>query len=181
MTNKKDYPVWEKEFLEFIDTRPLVPPPLLSETIKTEIRKYQMIIKWIIISKFASIQAAFAALTLFLCPQFGMGLARHVHLAALVHHHQGIGFMAVCGAFFLSGGALLATIFLTIHEKKIIEMSEWIYFPTASLIALLIFHLFGADLKWAEALPWFMGGTMGSILCFKITKRINIQFPSKTV
>jgi len=181
MTNKKNYPLWEKEFLEFMDTKPLAPPPYLSKNIKTEIRKYQMIMKWIIFSKFASIQAVFATLTLFLCPQFEMGFTRHDHLATLVQHHQGIYLMAVCGAFFLSGGALLATIFLTIHEIKIIEKSECIYFPAATLIALLIFYLFGADLKWIEALPWFLGGATGGIICFEITKRIKMQLRSKTV
>ena len=180
MTDNKDYSLWEKELLEFIDTKPLEPPPLLSENIKTEILKYQMIVKWIIFSKFASIQAAFATLTLFICPQFGVGFAKYDHLAVLAHHH-GIGFMAMCGAFFLSGGVLLATLLLTIHEIKIIEKSEWIYFPAASLTAILIFHLFGADLKLAGALPWLLGGTTGSILCFKITKRVNMQFRSKTV
>jgi len=178
MTNKKDYPLWEKEFSDFMDAKPLAPSPYLSENIKTEIRKYQIVLKWIIFLKFASIQVAFSTLTLFLCPQFEIGFTSHDHLAALVHH-QGIGFMAVCGAFFLSGGVLLATIFLTIYEIKIIEKSEWIYFPAAALIALLIFYFFGTNLKWIEVLPWFLGGAAGSIICFEITKMIKMHLRLK--
>ncbi len=181
MTNKKDSSLWEKEFLEFMDAKPILPPSHLSENIRTEIGKYQVILKWIVFSKFASIQAAFATLTLFLCPQFEIGFSGHDHLAALVQHHQGIAFMAICGAFFLSGGALLSTFLLNYHEIQIIKKFEWIYFPSATLIALLIFYLLGANLNWTGALPWFLGGVTGSILCFEITKRIKLQLRSKMV
>ena len=172
---KKKYGDWEKEFLEFVNSDPVTPPTVLTEKLKTAVSHDLRPAIWKIFAKLAAIQAACATLTLFFCPQFEIGFAKHDHLAALIQHSDGFGFMLVCGMFFLGGGATIAPIIFKQAELKAIERSVLIYFPTAALLAVILFYSVGAEIGWALALPWFLGGTLGSLIGFELVKYFRFR------
>ncbi len=179
MKNKKKISeTWESDFLEFIDSDVINPPVILTERIKAHISDDVGPVLWRIIAKLAGLQAVCAAVTLFFCPQFSIGFAQRDYLATLVQHSDGFGFMIVCGVVFLGGGAALAPLFLNKAELRISEKSLFAYFPAISILAVLLFYLLGADIYMATALPWFIGGSVGSLIAFSLVKyfRTRIRF-----
>lgn len=167
---KEKYAEWEREFLEFVNSDSVPPPAILTEKLKITINQDMKPTIWKIFSKLAGIQTACAILTLFFCPQFEIGFAKHDYLAHLVQHSEGFGFMIVCGMIFLGGGAIIAPFFFNQAEIKAIEKSVLIYFPAAALFAVMLFYSLGADIYWTLALPWFLGGTFGSMIGFELVK-----------
>ena len=130
---------------------------------------------WKIFSKLAGMQAVCATLTLFFCPQFEIGFTKYDYLADLVHDSEGFGFMIICGMIFLSGGAAIAPFFFKRAEMKAIEMSVLLYFPTVALLAVMLFYLLGANIDWTLAQPWFLGGTLGSVIGFELVKYFRFR------
>ena len=172
---KEQYVDREREFLEFINSDPLSPPETLTEKLKIAVSQDMRTAIWKIFCKLAGIQAACATLTLFFCPQFEVGFIKHDYLAHLVQHSEGFGFMIVCGMIFLSGGAVIAPFFFNQSEMKAIRKSALIYFPTAALLAVMLFYSLGADIYWTLALPWFLGGTFGSVIGFELVKYFRLR------
>ncbi|WP_456387632.1 hypothetical protein [Desulfolithobacter sp.] len=172
---KEEYGGWEREFLEFVDSDPVTPPPILTERLRAAIGDDLRPALWKIFAKLGGIQAVCATLTLFFCPQFEIGFTKHDHLAGLVQHSEGIGFMLVCGMIFLSGGAVIAPFFLRQAEMKAIERSVLVYFPIAALLAIMVFYLLGADINWSLALPWFAGGTLGSVIGYELVAYVRFR------
>jgi len=176
MIDKKEkYAGWERELLEFVNSDPVTPSELLTEKLKITVSQDLRPAVWKSFSKLAGMQAVCATLTLFFCPQFKIGFAKHDYLAHLVQHSEGFGFMIVCGMIFLSGGAVIAPIFFNQAEMKAIEKSVLIYFPTAALLAVMLFYSFGADIYWTLSLPWFLGGTLGSVIGFELVKYFRFR------
>jgi hypothetical protein len=179
MTEKKEKNVdWERELLEFANADPVPPPALLTEKLKISISQDLRPAIWKIFSKLAVIQTVCATITLFFCPQFKIGFAKHDYFAGLVQHSEGLGFMIVCGMIFLGGGAVIAPLFINQAEMKAIEGSVLVYFPITALLAVMLFYSLGADIYWSLALPWFLGGTLGSIIGFELVKyfRFKLRF-----
>ena len=172
---KKKYADWEKDLLEFVNSAPVTPPSFLTKSVKSSVSQDLRPPTWKIFAKLAGMQAACATLTLFFCPQFETGFVKHDHLADLVQHSEGFGFMIVCGMIFLSGGAVIAPFFFKQAEMKAIERSVLIYFPTAAFFAVMLFYSLGADIYWTLALPWFLGGTFGSVIGFELVKYFRFR------
>jgi hypothetical protein len=172
---KEKYADWERELLEFVNSDPVLPPATLTEKLKITVSQDMRPAMWKIFSKLAGMQAACATLTLFFCPQFEIGFAKHDYLAHLVQHSEGFGFMIVCGMIFLSGGAVIAPIFFNQAEMKAIEKSVLIYFPTVAFLAVMLFYSLGANIYWSLALPWFFGGTLGSVIGFELVKYFRFR------
>ncbi len=172
---KKKNGDWEREFLEFVNSDPVTPPAALTEKLKTAVRGNLRLAMWTIFAKLAAMQAACATFTLLFCPQFEIGFAKHDHLADLIPHSDGFGFMLVCGMIFLGGGAAIAPVIFKQAEIKAIERSVLIYFPTAALLAVILFYTVGADIDRTLALPWFLGGTLGSLIGFEFVKYVRFR------
>jgi len=172
---KEKYADWERELLEFVNSDPVLPPATLTEKLKITVSQDMRPAMWKIFFKLAGMQAACATLTLFFCPQFKIGFAKHDYLAHLVQHSEGFGFMIVCGMIFLSGGAVIAPIFFNQAEMKAIEKSVLIYFPTVAFLAVMLFYSLGANIYWSLALPWFFGGTLGSVIGFELVKYFRFR------
>jgi len=172
---KKKYEDMEREFLEFDNSDPITPPAVLTEKLKSTVSQDLTPAIWKIFSKLAAMQAACATLTMFFCPQFEIGFAKHDYLADVIQHSGGFGFMLVCGIIFLGGGAAIAPIIFKQVEIKAIERSVLIYFPSAALLAMILFYSAGADINWTLVFPWFLGGTLGSLISFEIVKYFRFR------
>ena len=172
---KKKYGDWEREFLDFVSSDPVNPPTVLTDKIKTNIGQSLNPSIWKIFSKLATIQAVYASLTLFICPQFEIGFDKHDYLVDLIQHSGGFGFLFVCGIIFLGGGAAIAPIIFNQAELEAIERSVLVYFPTVSFLAVILFYSVGADIDWTRAMPWFLGATLGSLAGFKLAKYFRFR------
>ena len=172
---KEKYADWERELLEFVNSDPVLPPATLTEKLKITVSQDMRPAIWKIFAKLVGMQAACATLTLFFCPQFEIGFTKHDYLAHLLQHSEGFGFMIVCGMLFLSGGAVIAPFFFNQSEMKAISKSALIYFPTAALLAVMLFYSLGADIYWTLALPWFLGGALGSVIGFELVKYFRFR------
>ncbi len=178
---KKKYGDWESEFFEFVNSNPVTPPAVLTEKLKTAVSQDLRPAIWKIFSKLAAMQAVCAVITLLFCPQFEIGFAKHDHLANLIQHSDGFGFMLVCGMIFLGGGAAVAPVIFKKAEIKAIEKSVLIYFPTAAFLAVIMFYSVGADIDLNHALPWFLGGTFGSLIGFKLVEYFRFRSQNSMV
>ncbi len=181
--NKKKYGNWERDFFEFVNSDPVTPPKVLTENLKTTVSKNLRPAIWKIISKLAGMQAVWATLTLFFCPQFEIGFAKHDHLSDLIQHSDGFGFMIVCGMIFLGGGAAIAPLIFKQAELKVMKKSSLVYFPAAAFLAVILFYSVGAEIDRTLALPWFLGGTLGSLIGFEFVKyfRFHPHHPMKQI
>ena len=118
---------WGRKFLEFIEAEPIDPPIAVSEKIHKAVAGDLRPLIWKVLLKFGMIQAVVAFMTLLVCPQFevDLGIVRHddTHLRALLGE---FGYMVLCGAIFLSSGAILATIILRVEELRAIRKGEYL-------------------------------------------------------
>lgn len=166
---------WGEEFLEFIETEPAEPPMAVSEKIHEAVARDLRPLIWKVLLKFGMIQTAVAFVTLLVCPQFevDLGIIRHddAHLRALLGE---LGYMVLCGAIFLSSGALLATIILRAEELRTINKIEYLYLFLASALALIIFWQLGTSTGFTSYAAWFAGAFGGSILSFEMIKRLKL-------
>ena len=166
---------WGKEFLEFIEAEAIDPPMAVSEKIHKTVGKDLTPLIWKVLFKFGLIQFAVAFMTLLICPQFelDLGLVKHddAHLRALLGE---AGYMALCGAIFLSSGAVMASILLRVEELRAIKKSEYLYLFLASALALMIFQQLGTPSVLASYAAWFAGAFGGSVTGFEIIKRLRL-------
>ena len=166
---------WGREFLEFIEAEPIAPPIAVSEKIHKAIAGDLRPLIWKVLLKFGMIQVAVAFMTLLVCPQFevDLGIVRHddAHLRALLGE---LGYMALCGAIFLSSGAILATIILRVEELRAIRKGEYLYLFIASALALMIFWQLGTPTVFASYAAWFAGAFGGSMAAFEMVKRLRL-------
>ena len=166
---------WGREFLEFIEAEQVEPPMALSEKIHKEVARDLRPLIWKVLLKFGTIQAAVAFITLIVCPQFevDLGIIKHddAHLRALLGE---LGYMALCGAIFLSSGAVLATLILRVEELRAIRKSEYLYLFIASAIAVMIFRQLGVTTVFASYAAWFAGAFGGSMAAFEMIKRVRL-------
>ena len=174
MTKKKHVnEEWGKEFLQFIETEGIDPPIAVSEKIHKAVDKDLNPLTWKVLCKFGFIQAAVALLTLLICPQFELGLIKHddAHLRALLGEP---GYMALCGAIFLTSGSVLASIMISIEEMRAIKKAEPVYLFLASVFALMIFRYLGTPSVPASYAAWFTGAFAGSAAAFEIIKQLRL-------
>lgn len=166
---------WGKEFLEFIEAESINPPMAVSEKIHKAVDKDLSPLIWNVFFKFGLIQTTVAFMTLLVCPQFelDLGLIKHndTHLRALLGE---AGYMALCGAIFLSSGSVMASILLRVEELRAIKKTDYIYLFLASTLALMIFWQLGTPSVLASYAAWFAGAFGGSITGFEIIKRLRL-------
>lgn len=166
---------WGQEFLEFIEAEAIEPPMAVSEKIHKAVDKDLNPLIWEVLFKFGLIQTAVAFVTLLVCPQFelDLGLIKHddAHLRALLGE---AGYMALCGAIFLSSGAIIASVLLRVEELRAIKKADYLYLFLASALALMIFWQLGTTSVLASYAAWFAGAFGGSITGFEIIKRLRL-------
>jgi hypothetical protein len=174
MRDKRDqYSSWERDFDEFVNSDQIHPPAHLTEKVTNMVSHDLKPDIWNIFTKLAGVQAACAAVTLLFCPQFEVGFAKHDPFAGLIHSVGEFGLLVVCGIIFLGSGAAIAPLFLKQSDMKAISRSMLAYFPSAALLAVILFYLFGANINLTLALPWFLGGSLGGIIGFALVKNIR--------
>lgn len=139
MTERKE-PEAFRSFQSFIDVDEVHPPRLVSDTIRSQVKRDIDPTLRQVVTKFFALQAAALAATLTVCPQFGLGPIGGGHGIMHVVMKYGEAACAVFCAFILFGTTLLlARFFLTQHEKRVAANSS---FATATVVSSLSFAFF---------------------------------------
>src|SRR5487761_2171922 len=103
---------WIQEFNEFVEADSIQPPKHLTESIVTHVRANLNPSSWLVFAKLSAIHAVMGFITLLFCPQFGFGLTDGMGLMALFMRFGDQACMLGCGAVFMGGSLLTASLVL---------------------------------------------------------------------
>lgn len=162
---------WEKEFKEFLDTAPTCLPKDTGNFILKRISKDLNPAVWKVFMKILIASTISGAVSLTLCPQFGLGQG-----VKLMHFFMQFGHAAcsvACGVIFLGLGTLLSVLLLRPEELRVLQRTALLQFSSLAMIALGAFICVGAKVILTLAVFWFMGAIIGALLIFKIAYRIK--------
>ena len=152
-------------------------PSELSASIKNTIR-FDLVVHYpSLILKLIMLHGLVGFLTLYLCPQFNLSLTNNYEVFHYLHHSFG-AFVCdlVCGAIFMSSGALIAwTVLRPVEVKKLSNLGFLFYLPL-SLFAVAIFALVNPDLSFTRIPMWLVGSVLVSWGSLFIQRKITLQW-----
>lgn len=118
-----------QEFENFLTADPVSPPQALSESILKSVRNDLAISPGYLFAKLFLIHLVVGGLTLMFCPQFGIGPLGGSHGMAHWTMHWGPKVCAmICGAVFLGGSALVASLLLAKPELAALRRHLFAYY-----------------------------------------------------
>lgn len=154
---------WKAEFEEFLSAEPVPPPPGLSETILSRVHQELSPPFWRLFPKLVAIHGIVGALTLLFCPQFGLGLASGMGLSAIYSRWGAHACMAACGATFVSGSLLAASLLLRPEEVRAIRGTWVLQLSLLTLLSMGVFLFAGAPVAAGPGVFWFFGSVLGGV------------------
>ena len=170
MTNKNSDP-----FQAFMSASPSQAPRWVADELSLAIRKDLEPSWWNLGSKLVGLHLLAGGISLWLCPQFGVGGDDHASrvMRTLMPYGE-IACAAGCGAVFSSLTALAAAGFLTRDERRIVAKKElWVFslMMAASWAALMITG--GAGFNVAFSAVWLLAATLGAQSVFASLRRLR--------
>jgi small-conductance mechanosensitive channel len=114
-------------------------------------------------------QVFIGLITLTFCPQFKLSLTANYDLFHYFHHTFGSTVcMIICGIIFMAPSALFVCLLTNKNERSLILKSKGLYHLAISMMALLVFFLFGAQVCGLMTLVWLVGAVGSSVLIFEL-------------
>ncbi len=170
-----------KEFSEFCicDCACEKPASAVQEKINAELNPTSsaVFVKTMIIYIIAS------ALTLTVCPQFGIGpIGGGAGILGFVMKYGHFACGAFCGAFFLSGSALLTAIFMNRAQKRVVEKHYFGFFVPVALLLLTALIIISNIVNGSNPhlhpefiSAWILSGVLFSIAFFRVVSRLEAR------
>ena len=124
--------------------------------------------EWYVFGRLSLIVFVSGAISLLLCPQFGIGFARDSGLFELFMTFGPYACKIFCGAFFVGISFFITTLILRPEELKVIRRNNVLAVSAFSLIWLGGFVNLGASVFIEAALVWFIGAFVGGLLLFEL-------------
>jgi hypothetical protein len=165
---KNKFKGWTDDFHEFMEVSEKRPPAQLSEMIQNKIAHDLNPAWWQIFLKITMVHLIVGALTLLICPQFGIGLLPGLGLTEIFMTFGPQACSLACGALFLGTSLLMASLFLCPEEVKMIRKNR---IPQLlSLVALSALIFIGLGVSAFDVLlgAWFLGGFIGSLISLEL-------------
>jgi hypothetical protein len=163
---------WNKEYQYFLESPRQAPRADFTSFIKRTLHEDLNPRAWKVFSKLFVIHFISGTITLFFCPQLGVGFHReNSFLFNLFLGFGEYGCMVACGALFLGSTGLIAALLLRSQEIRVIRKTR------ALQLALLAFLSLGFFLSFQEAeraLPislmvaWIVGACLGGFFTFQL-------------
>ena len=155
---------WMKEYHEFVSAEEASPPLKLTQAIVAQVRRDLCPSSARVFTKLVLIVIAVGALSLFLCPQFGISFMRHSGLHGVFMHYLGrYGCNLACGAFFSMSGITAAFFLLRPEEFRVLQARKFLLLSAVSALSLSLFVALGAVIFMESALLWFLGSLLGAL------------------
>lgn len=176
--NKTD---WPKEFQSFMSAGPVEPPKVKSEAILEKVRADLNPRFWQVFSKLAAIHFVTGSIMLLICPQFDIHLLGGMGLMGVFMRFGELACSVACGAVFLSGSALAASLFLRPEEIKAIRKTELLQLAGLSMLSLGVFVCLGASIVATLGLAWAVGSIAGGLASFELGWLVRSRFRKRLV
>lgn len=173
MKNRKEITKIAQEYLSFKETDDNFVPRAVSETTRSLVLDRLNPGGFLIFRKLIVIHGFFGFLSLAICHQMGMnpfGTRFSIHSVLMdVLGHMGCS--VFCGFWFIGGSISVSYFILSREEFRALKNREWAQNLLLSLVSLVIFSLFGAELLAMDSLLWFLGALLGGILATRLFNR----------
>lgn len=164
---------WNQEFQEFMSVDPARVPVGVTETICARVHRDLKPSFWSVFAKVSAIHAVVGFVTLLFCPQFGLSLSDGMGLMALFMKFGDQGCMVGCGAVFMSGSALTASLLLKREELSVIRRTEVLQVVTLTFLSMGIFICAGVGIVAGLGAFWALGSIVGGLGAFELGFRLR--------
>ena len=165
---------WIQEFNEFVEADSIQPPKHLAESIVTRVRADLNPSSWLVFAKLSAIHAVMGFITLLFCPQFGFGFTDGMGLMALFMRFGDQACMLGCGAVFMGGSLLTASLVLRPEEVLTIRKTELLQISTLALLSIGVFICTGTGVIAGLGLFWVLGSIIGGLGTFEFGWRLRL-------
>jgi hypothetical protein len=187
--NKPDFneKEWLTEFRSFQDPNSTtLPKPELSMKILESVKNDLSPAFSKVLTRLIQIQFIAGAITLSVCPQFGVGpIGGGSGLVGFVEQYGHLVCGAFCGAFFLIFAAIFAGLFLSRPERKKISENPLLAFSSVSMISFVLLSLISLmtqqnhhSHELSFILMWFVSGILIGSLTFILVSNLKNKIRS---
>lgn len=158
------------EFRDFISAPEKQPPVELSAKVLKDAGAYLNPPLPEVFSKLGVIHAVVGALTLLVCPQFGISPrgAEFVGMMALFMKFGHVGCMLGCGAFFLGTSELVASLCLRPEEVLVMRRNRWLQAAGLTCASAAVLVALGGSLELWLAAAWLAGSLLGGMVALEL-------------
>jgi hypothetical protein len=162
---------WISEFSEFISADSIQPPKHLNESVTARVHQELNPSSLSVFFKLTGIHALVGTFTLLFCPQFGFALTSGAGLMGLFMPYGNFACMLGCGAVFMSGSLLVASLVLRPEEVRVIRKTEILQVTFLALLSIGALICVGDPIVASLALFWMLGSVLGGLGTFELGVR----------
>ena len=170
---------WAREFNDFISASAVQPPVAVSDSVLARVREDLNPSPWIVFAKVSAIHAVVGFITLLFCPQFGFGLTDGMGLMALFMRFGNEACMVGCGAVFMGGSLLTASLVLRPEEVLTIRKTELLQISALAFLSMGIFICTGAGVVGGLGFFWALGSIVGGLGTFELGWKLRVWIKAR--
>jgi len=163
---------WVDEFKEFVQAEGVSVPQELSQKILDRIQKTMTPSPWLVFAKLLGIHSVVGTLSLAVCNQFGLNpFNTNFSLSDYAMKINHSFCMSFCGFLFIGLSVSLAFLFLKQEEILVLKKNSFVQIFSLSILSLVIFFAFGAEIVLSIGLLWMAGASIGGmtpVLIYKL-------------
>lgn len=166
-----------KEFQEFMKEPSEAPPKTLTEKIFSNVHQNLNPSSISVFSKLSLVHFIVGALTLSLCPQFGIRLfGEGLGIMKFFLPLGAYGCIAVCGAFFVGTSLFASGFFLRPEDIKVLKKHRWLQVSALSFLSLGAFIMAEAQILFWFAFVWAIGSIIGGVAMLEVGRLLKPNF-----
>lgn len=159
---------WLEDFKDFVSSEGTPVPEEISQSIFKRIRKELNPSAWLVFLKLIGIHTFVGTLSLTICDQFGVspfntGFSLSTYFMKFGHPVC----MALCGVLFISLTVALGYFFLNRDEFRVLSKNAPLQVFSLSVLSLVAFIGFGAQIVIGIGVLWLVGALLGGIATVK--------------
>ena len=159
----------KKEFNDFLNCSPIVPPPEITSKIFSKIEGDLNPSVFGVFGKLSIIHFMVSLLTLSICPQFGFRvIGEGMGLMHFFSVFGEIGCTLACGFFFLGTSLLVATLVLKKAEIAVIRRNKFFELLILAALSLGFFLMINAEVVISFAILWLFGSVFGGMVFLEL-------------
>jgi hypothetical protein len=165
---------WKRDFEEFCCSGATPPPEKITTALKEKISRSLTLAPWLVFVKLCVVALVGGTLSLYFCPQFGLGHPGHETFLMRAFMRLGeTGCTLACAATFSVISLLFAVLVLTTAEVRLVARKKFLQIPAVALVALGGFICAGAQVLLEAAILWWFAGAIIGLATFEVGWRVR--------
>lgn len=160
---------WLEDFKDFVNSDGVPVPEEISNRILRQVHRDLNPSTWLVFGKLLGIHALVGTLSLSICNQFGLN-PFHTNFS-LSDYFMKFGHstcMVLCGVLFISLTIGLSYLVLRREELLVLSKNAPLQVFGLSILSLVAFVGFGAEIVLGVASLWFLGAMIGGLVAAKV-------------